>query len=99
MDLRARCIGRNGLDPHRRTGLCVSGSVDIAGHTCSVGPEDYNLGLSERRANAVVGYLSANGIGRARLTAQGFGEAQPVADNASRDGRAQNRRVELTPNR
>jgi outer membrane protein OmpA-like peptidoglycan-associated protein len=69
--------------------------VQVAGHTDSVGTDEYNQGLSERRANAVLGYLSTHGIDASRLTAVGFGESSPVADNATADGRAQNRRVEL----
>ena len=69
--------------------------VEVAGHTDSTGDEAYNQGLSERRAASVVEYLVGKGIDRSRLEAAGYGESQPVADNANRDGRAQNRRVEL----
>jgi OOP family OmpA-OmpF porin len=69
--------------------------VEIAGHTDSVGPEAYNQGLSQRRANAVHDYLASGGIKSSRLSWTGYGESQPVADNASDEGRAQNRRVEL----
>lgn len=69
--------------------------VEVAGHTDSTGPGDYNQGLSERRARSVVRYLASGGIDASRLTAAGFGEMRPVADNATREGRAQNRRVEL----
>jgi OOP family OmpA-OmpF porin len=70
-------------------------SVEVSGHTDATGPDDYNQSLSERRANSVVQYLVGKGISADRLTAVGHGESQPVADNATRDGRAQNRRVEL----
>ena len=70
-------------------------SVSIEGHTDSTGPEQYNLGLSQRRAAAVSGYLSENGIDAGRLQTSGFGEEKPVASNETREGRAQNRRVEL----
>ncbi len=70
-------------------------SVEVVGYTDSVGTDDYNLGLSERRANAVKDYFVSKGIDTSRLTATGRGEANPVADNATADGRAQNRRVEL----
>jgi OOP family OmpA-OmpF porin len=70
-------------------------SVQVAGYTDSVGTDEYNQGLSERRANAVLGYLSTHGIDASRLSAVGNGESNPVADNATADGRAQNRRVEL----
>jgi OOP family OmpA-OmpF porin len=69
--------------------------VEVAGHTDSVGAEGYNQGLSERRAKAVRDYLVERGIDGDRLTARGYGEAQPVADNATAAGRAENRRVEL----
>jgi OOP family OmpA-OmpF porin len=69
--------------------------VEVAGHTDSTGPDDYNQGLSERRARSVVNYLVDKGVSADRLTPVGHGESQPVADNGTRDGRAQNRRVEL----
>ncbi|MFN8627242.1 MAG: OmpA family protein [Candidatus Binatia bacterium] len=77
--------------------LKQEGSVDIVveGHTDSVGTEQYNLGLSRRRAETVRTYLVDHGIARSRITAEGLGEAKPVASNDSADGRAQNRRVEL----
>jgi len=69
--------------------------VEVAGHTDATGPDDYNQGLSERRARSVVNYLVDQGVSADRLTPTGSGESQPVADNGTRDGRAQNRRVEL----
>jgi outer membrane protein OmpA-like peptidoglycan-associated protein len=69
--------------------------VQVAGYTDSVGTDAYNQGLSERRANAVKDYLASHGVDASRLTAVGFGETNPVADNSTADGRAQNRRVEL----
>jgi outer membrane protein OmpA-like peptidoglycan-associated protein len=70
--------------------------VEIQGHTDSQGSEESNSRLSDARANAVVTYLVTNlGIDRARLTARGFGESMPVADNETADGRALNRRVEF----
>jgi OOP family OmpA-OmpF porin len=70
--------------------------VEVAGHTDSIGPEAYNQQLSERRARAVADYLETQGIDRARLRVVGYGEARPVASNDTEEGRAQNRRVELT---
>ena len=67
----------------------------IEGHTDSVGSEDYNLGLSQRRADSVKSYLMGHGIGSMRLTAAGKGEGQPLAGNDSATGRQQNRRVEV----
>lgn len=76
---------------------CPNISLSVNGHTDSVGAESYNQALSERRAGAVRGYLVNAGIDPRRLTTRGFGESQPVADNATADGRARNRRVELKP--
>ncbi len=67
----------------------------IEGHTDSVGSKSSNQRLSERRANAVRDYLIANGISADRLTAAGFGEDNPIADNKTRAGRKENRRVEV----
>ncbi|MFN8625806.1 MAG: TonB-dependent receptor [Candidatus Binatia bacterium] len=77
--------------------LKQEGSVDIIveGHTDSVGTDQYNLGLSRRRAETVRTYLVDHGIAKSRITAEGMGEAKPVASNDTADGRAQNRRVEL----
>jgi OOP family OmpA-OmpF porin len=69
--------------------------VSVEGHTDSVGSDAYNQRLSERRAQAVADYLAAGGIARSRMSARGYGESKPVASNATDDGRAQNRRVEL----
>mgnify|MGYP001819664341 FL=1 len=71
--------------------------VDIEGHTDSIGPDDYNMSLSQRRAQAVVDLLvNEHGIAPQRLSAVGFGETQPVASNDTEEGRAQNRRVMAT---
>lgn len=69
--------------------------VEVAGHTDDQGDDAYNLDLSQRRAEAVRQYLITQGVDEARLTAVGYGETQPIADNASAAGRAENRRVEL----
>jgi OOP family OmpA-OmpF porin len=70
-------------------------TFEVAGHTDAKGSDTYNLRLSQRRAEAVRGYLVQQGVEPSRLTAVGYGESQPVADNATEAGRAQNRRVEL----
>lgn len=70
--------------------------VEVAGHTDSSGSDQYNLGLSERRAQAVAGYLSSHGVKSQRLLPIGAGETHPVASNDTEQGRASNRRVELT---
>ena len=69
--------------------------VKIAGYTDDAGAEEYNQGLSERRASAVLEYLMNGGVEANRLGSVGHGASNPVADNATRDGRTQNRRVEL----
>lgn len=70
-------------------------TVRIDGHTDNVGTLEYNQGLSERRAEAVAAYLAAAGVDRGRMTVAGFSFTQPVADNATPEGRALNRRVEI----
>ena len=70
-------------------------TVLIEGYTDSVGTEDFNQGLSERRADSVKSYLAGQGIGSIRLSAAGKGESDPVASNDSAAGRQQNRRVEV----
>jgi OOP family OmpA-OmpF porin len=69
--------------------------VQVGAHTDATGTNAYNQSLSERRARAVRDYLVRGGVSGGRLTIQGLGASQPVADNSTRDGRAQNRRVEL----
>ncbi len=69
--------------------------LGIYGHTDNTGDAAHNLKLSEQRAQAVVTALTKAGIDTNRLTAKGFGDTQPVADNATEDGKAKNRRVEL----
>ena len=71
------------------------GAVQVVGHTDSQGDDAANQSLSERRAQQVRASLVAAGLERSRVTAQGMGERQPVADNASASGRARNRRVEI----
>lgn len=69
--------------------------VEVAGHTDSDGDYDYNSSLSLARALAVRDYLIGVGVDPSRITARGYGESEPVADNSTAEGRAQNRRVEL----
>ena len=69
--------------------------VEIAGHTDNVGSDEYNQKLSEGRAESVKGYFVEHGVPDTQLSVKGYGEAEPIADNASEDGRERNRRVEL----
>ena len=70
-------------------------TVMIEGYTDSVGGNDYNMSLSQRRAESVKNYLAGQGVGEARLTAIGNGEKRSIASNGSAAGRQQNRRVEV----
>ncbi|MBD9563756.1 OmpA family protein [Pseudomonas sp. PDM09] len=74
-------------------------SIKVIGHTDSQGSDAYNQKLSERRASSVAAYLLSQGLAPNKLTSEGRGESQPVADNDTEEGRAQNRRVELHINR
>jgi len=76
---------------------CEAISVNIDGYTDSTGPAKYNQELSQKRADAVKAYLIQNGIGASRLSAKGDGETDPIASNGTIAGRAENRRVELSP--
>lgn len=69
--------------------------ASIYGHTDSTGPTTYNEKLSMKRAQAVVNFLVGAGVDSSRLTARGFGEIQPTATNATKEGRQKNRRVEM----
>lgn len=70
-------------------------NILIVGHTDATGSASYNMGLSERRAEAVKAYTVAQGIAASRLTTEGRGKTEPIADNSTEDGRSKNRRVEI----
>ncbi|MFY7964696.1 MAG: OmpA family protein [Chitinophagaceae bacterium] len=70
-------------------------NLTVEGHTDNVGKDDFNMTLSQKRTESVKNYLATKGIDEVRLTATGFGETKPIADNKSSLGRAKNRRVEL----
>jgi outer membrane protein OmpA-like peptidoglycan-associated protein len=72
-------------------------NVDVNGYCDAIGGVAYNLRLSQRRADAVVGYLESKGVASGRLAPHGYGKTNFVATNATAEGRAQNRRVELVP--
>ena len=69
--------------------------IQVAGHTDNTGSAKYNLKLSDQRANTVMRYLVSKGVNPAMLTAKGYGLTEPIADNKTKEGRAQNRRVGL----
>lgn len=71
--------------------------IEIQGHTDSTGAHGYNMTLSEKRAQSVKAYLIAKGIANSRLTTKGYGPDMPIDSNATKDGRARNRRVEIKP--
>jgi outer membrane protein, adhesin transport system len=71
-------------------------AILVEGHTCSIGPADYNQDLSERRARSVADHLVSLGVRRDAIRVVGYGEDRPIADNATRQGRALNRRVEVS---
>ena len=74
---------------------CPNVRTAVEGHTDSIGNDTYNQGLSQRRAESVSNYLSNRGVSPGQLSAKGYGESRPIADNSTEDGRALNRRVEL----
>ena len=74
-------------------------SIKVVGFTDSVGSDAYNQALSQRRASSVAEYLLSQGVAPNKITSEGKGESQPVADNETAEGRAKNRRVELHINR
>ena len=69
--------------------------VDVYGHTDSTGSDAHNMDLSQRRALSVANYLNPQGVDSRRFAVTGFGRRRPIASNATADGRAQNRRVEI----
>ena len=69
--------------------------IEIQGHTDNVASDDYNMELSQKRAQAVFDWLANKGIAKTRMKAVGYGSAQPIADNRTEEGRAQNRRTEI----
>lgn len=84
-----------GLGPWKELLQKELSHIEVTGYTDTSGPEAYNQKLSERRANSVADYMAGKGTDRGRMIVKGMGEANPVADNATRAGRIKNRRVEL----
>ena len=79
----------------RLFGRCPEAEIEVLGFTDDAGPEDYNLELSQARAEAVMQVLLENGVPLRRLRARGLGEADPIASNETETGRARNRRIEF----
>lgn len=75
---------------------CPDMTVEVGGHTDSLGPSDYNMALSEARANSVVDYLANTGVPADRLIGKGYGEEAPIAANTTQSGRQANRRIEFS---
>ena len=75
---------------------CTSAQIEIGGHTDSQGRESMNLNLSQARANSVLNAIMARRVLTSNLTAKGYGEAEPIADNGTEAGREDNRRIEFT---
>ena len=89
----------SGILDEAAAGLLKQSGVpyEVSGYTDTSGDETYNQGLSERRADAVRDYLVGHGVPADQLKVVGYGEANPIADNGTREGRAINRRVEIRP--
>lgn len=77
----------------------AEGTMRLEGHTCNIGTDEYNMGLSLRRANSVRDYLIKQGVDAKRLSVKGYGESMPKYDNTTREGRRLNRRVEIIFNK
>jgi len=89
--------GKSELDDvASKIGTAKVSDIIIVGHTDSIGKESYNQQLSVRRAASVRDYLGGKGVSDSLMSISGKGESQPVASNATREGRAQNRRVEVS---
>ena len=76
---------------------CTEDPIEIGGHTDSQGSEDLNQRISQARAESVRNALIERGAPRKLLRARGYGETEPIADNATEEGRARNRRIEFRP--
>src|SRR6185503_2905651 len=96
--------GKSALRPRSQAKLDLVGDalkeqgekhIVVEGHTDSTGSEETNMALSLKRAEAVRDYLISDGVMPNRITATGVGEARPIADNSTTEGRAENRRVEI----
>jgi len=87
--------GQSALNPYAAELKQNTDKVEVAGYTDSTGTEEYNLGLSQRRAESAKAYLVKKGVDANRITAKGYGKTNFVAGNDTAEGRAQNRRIEI----
>jgi outer membrane protein OmpA-like peptidoglycan-associated protein len=71
--------------------------IQVNGYTDALGSDTGNLKISKKRADAVRDYLVSKGVSQDRITSQGFGEADPISDNGTDEGRQKNRRIEIVP--
>ena len=92
---RLTSLAKSVLNQATSTINAAGSTVSVEGHTDSTGSDDYNLGLSQRRAQSVVDYLVSQGVSSSKLQAKGYGESSPITSNATREGRSKNRRVEI----
>jgi len=76
-------------------GRCTARVIEVGGHTDARGSEQVNLRISQARADAVAAALADRGVPLAKLRPKGYGEAEPIANNATEEGRARNRRIEF----
>jgi OOP family OmpA-OmpF porin len=74
---------------------CPDASIEVAGHTDSVGEDAFNLALSEKRAESVASYLRSQKSLKNEINAVGYGEKMPIADNSTASGQARNRRIQF----
>ncbi len=91
-DKEKLAVARDFIRAEVPAGCTTTKDVSVTGHTDSTGPEAYNEGLSMRRAEAVIDYLKSIGT-KVNMIADGKGESDPIADNSTKEGRAENRRV------
>jgi outer membrane protein OmpA-like peptidoglycan-associated protein len=82
----------NLIDVARR---CPDAHIEVSGFTDYLGYDDFNIGLSKRRAQAVVDVVTRAGIDASRITSAGYGESRPAVSNDTHEGRVQNRRIEF----
>lgn len=99
-DMNKATLQQRSLEPLNQVFALIANNeaikVKIEGHSDNIGDASYNLSLSKQRANTIMNYFKNKGISPSRLSAAGFGQTKPIESNANREGRAKNRRVEIT---